>query len=63
MVTIAAGKTITLTIKLNGAGRELMDSFKRLPVELALSVLVGTQHSMVAATPLTVREPSKGRHS
>jgi sugar lactone lactonase YvrE len=60
-VPLAAGKTRTITMKLNSTGRNLLTRFKRLPTRLAVSLLVGGQRTTVAHIQLTV-EPSKRSH-
>ena len=60
-VRIAAGKTITVTVKLNSAGRKLIAGPKRLPVTFTLSLVTGAVHIPVATGALTVTLP-KPRH-
>ncbi len=51
---IAAGTTITVTIKLDPAGRKLIAALKRLPVKFTLSLIVNGAHIPVATSALTV---------
>jgi hypothetical protein len=57
-VTIAAGKTKTITIKLNRTGRRLLAKFKKLPLTLTADV----QPSTVATTKLTLEPPASRPH-
>jgi hypothetical protein len=53
-VRIVAGKTNTVTIALNPAGRKLIATLKRLRVKLTLSLVVGRAHILVATRTLTI---------
>ena len=56
-VRVAAGKTVTVTIKLNPAGRRLIAGLTRLPARLTLSLVVGTAHVPVTTRAVTVTAP------
>jgi hypothetical protein len=51
---IVAGKTITVTIKLNPAGRKLLATLKRLRVKFTLSLVVSGAHMPAATRAVTV---------
>lgn len=54
-VRIAAGRALTVTIKLNRTGRKLLARFKRLPVKLTITLTVDRQRSLVATRKLTLK--------
>jgi Bacterial Ig-like domain (group 3)/FG-GAP-like repeat len=55
VLTVKAGKTATITIKLNPTGRELLARFKTLRVKLTISLTVNGKRSTVAITSVTVK--------
>jgi hypothetical protein len=61
-VRVAAGKTVTITTKLNPAGRRLIAGLKRLPVRLTLSLVVSGAHVPVATRAVTVTAPKPVHH-
>ena len=59
-VMIHPGRTVTVTVKLNGTGRKLLTRFGKLPVTLKITLLQNGRHATVANTKLTVK-PKKER--
>lgn len=58
-VSIAAGKTKTITVNLNATGRKLLARYHKLPVHLSAVLVTGTQQSTVIAQNLTVKPKPK----
>jgi hypothetical protein len=57
-VTIAAGATRVVTLKLNATGRKLLKRFKRMPVTLAITLLgPGGKKVVIKLTRLTLKAP------
>ncbi len=52
---IAAGRTMTVTVKLNATGRKLLAKFKRLPVKLTITLTLDGQNTVVTIRKLTVK--------
>lgn len=60
-VLIQPGETKTVTVVLNGTGRNLLKQFARLPVTVLVTVVQGGQNVTVARAHVTVR-PRKKHH-
>jgi hypothetical protein len=56
-VTIAAGRTATVTLTLNARGRALLRRFARLPAKLTVGLRRGAHTATVATRRLTFRKP------
>lgn len=61
-VTIPAGKTATITIKLNSIGSKLLARYHKLPVHLSAVLVTGATKSTVIAQNLTVKSKPKRKH-
>ncbi len=59
-VMVHPGRAVTVTVKLNATGRELLARFGKLPVTLKITLLQNGRHLTVANTKLTVK-PKKRR--
>jgi hypothetical protein len=53
--TLAGGKSLKVTVKLNASGRKLLRRFRRLPV--SVTVTQGTK--TIRLTRLTIKAPAK----
>jgi hypothetical protein len=53
-VRVAAGRTVTVTTRLDPAARRLLAAGRRLPVRLAVSLVIGGAHVPVATRAVTV---------
>jgi hypothetical protein len=60
-VTIGAGKTMTVSVSINSAGRSLMGRLGKLPITLTVTATRSGKHVVVAQRRLTVKSPA-GRH-
>jgi hypothetical protein len=61
--SIAAETTVTVTIKLNAAGRRLLTRFHKLPVTLTVGLTVNRQPSTVTTRRLLVKPaPAHPKH-
>ena len=58
-VMIEPGRTVTVTVKLNAAGRKLLARFGKLPVTLTITLLQNGKHLAIANTKLTVKPKKK----
>ena len=58
-VMIEPGRTVTVTVKLNAAGRRLLARFGKLPVTLTVTLLQNGKHLAIANTKLTVKPKKK----
>ena len=58
-VMIHPGRTVTVTVKLNAAGRELLARFGKLPVTLKITLRQNGRHLAIANTKLTVKPKKK----
>jgi hypothetical protein len=58
-VMIHPGRTATVTVKLNAAGRKLLARFGKLPVTLTIRLLQNGRHLAIANTVLTVKPKKK----
>jgi hypothetical protein len=58
-VTLAAGQTRTIQVKLRVRGHTALARFKRVPAELTISLTIAGQRSTVATLRLIVKPRTK----
>ncbi len=61
-VTVPAGSSATVTIKLNSSGRRLLKRFGKLPVMLTIKLTQNAGQVTVATRRLTIKRPRKPKH-
>jgi hypothetical protein len=60
-VTVDAGKTVAVAVKLDGAGRKLLAKFGRLPIVLTIALSAEGERTILAVRKLTVSAKQKRR--
>jgi hypothetical protein len=58
-ITLAAGKSQTVVVSLNGTGRSLLSRFGKLPVTLTIKLTQNGQITTVAKRQLTIKPVAK----
>ncbi len=62
-LTLAVGKSVTLTITLNTTGKKLLARFHRLPLKALVQLIAPSgKKSTVAKATLTLKSPAKKKH-